>query len=64
MGFEISGLFGLLILIADVWAIINVLQSPATTGPKVLWVVLILVLPILGLILWLFLGPKKAGIKD
>lgn len=56
---EIGGLFGLLILIADIWAIINVVQSGTTTGKKVLWVVLILVLPILGLILWLLLGPRK-----
>ena len=59
MNVEVTGLFGLLILIADIWAIINVVQSPAGTGSKVLWVVLILVLPILGLILWFLLGPKS-----
>jgi hypothetical protein len=58
---EIGGLFGLLILIADVWAIVNVVQSGATTGKKVLWIVLILLLPILGLILWLLLGPRGGG---
>ncbi len=58
MKIEISSITGLLILIADVWAIINVLQSPASTGKKVLWVVLIILLPILGLILWFFLGPR------
>jgi hypothetical protein len=61
MGIEISGILGLLILIADIWAIINVIQSSAGTGGKVLWVVIILVLPVLGLILWLLLGPKSAG---
>lgn len=59
MGIEVGGLLGLLILIADVWAIISVIQSPAGTGGKVLWVVLILVLPLLGLILWFLLGPKS-----
>jgi hypothetical protein len=58
---EIGGLFGLLILIADIWAIVNVVQSGATTGKKVLWIVLILLLPILGLILWLLLGPRGGG---
>jgi len=58
MKIEISGITGLLLLIADVWAIISVLQSPASTGKKVLWVVLIILLPILGLILWFFLGPR------
>ncbi len=53
-----GGLWGLLILIADVWAIVNVLQSTATTGSKVLWTVLIIVLPVVGFILWLILGPR------
>jgi hypothetical protein len=53
-----GGLFGLIVLIADVWAIVNVMQSSGDTGKKVLWTVLILVLPVLGFILWYFLGPK------
>ncbi len=57
MGFE-GGLFGLLILIGDVYAIVKTLQSDASTGSKVLWIVLILVLPLLGLILWFLFGPK------
>jgi hypothetical protein len=56
--FAYSGLLGLLILIADIWAIINVAQSAADTGRKVLWIVLVLVLPVLGLLLWLLLGPR------
>ena len=56
---EIGGLFGLLILIADVWAIVNIAQSGATTGKKVLWIVLVLVLPVLGLIRWFLLAPRS-----
>ena len=52
------GLLGLLVLIGDVWAIINVVQSGADSGKKVLWVVLIVVLPVLGFVLWWFLGPR------
>lgn len=58
MGIEIGGIFGLLILIADVWAIVKTVNSSASTGSKVGWIVAILLLPILGLILWLILGPK------
>lgn len=54
-----NGLLGLLILIGDVWAIINILQSSASTGKKVLWTILVLLLPLLGLILWFFLGPRS-----
>jgi hypothetical protein len=52
------GLLGLLLLIADIWAIVNIIQSSADTGRKVLWIVLVLVLPLFGLILWFFLGPR------
>lgn len=58
MRIEISGFFGFLLLIADVYAIVKTLQSSAGTGAKVLWVVLILVVPLIGFILWLLLGPK------
>ena len=53
-----TGLWGLLVLIADVWAIISILQSSADTGRKVLWTVIVIVLPVLGFILWFFLGPR------
>jgi len=59
MGSGISGLLGILVLIADIWAIINVFQSRATTFNKVLWIVIVLVLPLLGLILWMLLGPRR-----
>ncbi|MDB6083196.1 MAG: hypothetical protein JWN43_1077 [Gammaproteobacteria bacterium] len=55
---EYQGLGGLIVLVADVWAIVNVFQSGADTGRKVLWTVLVIVLPVLGFILWYFLGPK------
>jgi hypothetical protein len=58
MNIQTGGLFGLLWLIAVVYAIIKVLGSRASTGTKVLWMVLILVLPVLGVILWFLLGPK------
>ena len=55
---DFGGVWGLLVLIVDVWAIINIVQSRATTGMKVLWVVIVILLPVLGVILWHFLGPK------
>lgn len=58
MGVETGGFFGLLWLVLSVYAIIKVVGSRADTGTKVLWVVLILVLPLLGLLLWFLLGPK------
>jgi Phospholipase_D-nuclease N-terminal len=55
-----GGLWGLIVLIADIWAIVNIFQSSATTGAKVLWTVLVIVLPVLGFIIWFISGPKTA----
>lgn len=59
MNFGYNGLWGLLILAGDIWAIINIAQSSASTGKKVLWVLLVVLLPLLGLIIWFFMGPKS-----
>ena len=59
MGYQ-GGLGSLIVLIADVWAIVNIFQSGANTGNKVLWTVVVLVLPLLGFILWYIWGPKTA----
>ena len=56
MNIEVSGLLGLLILILNVYAIVKIAQSRASTGKKVLWIVLILLLPLIGLIFWWLLG--------
>ena len=54
-----STLIGILILIADIWGILNVVQSSASTGKKILWILVILVFPVVGLIIWYLAGPKK-----
>jgi hypothetical protein len=58
MGIETGGIIGLLVLAADIWAIINIFQSGASTGAKVLWILAVLILPILGFIIWFFAGPR------
>jgi len=60
MHFQYQGLWGLLVLAADIWAIINIVQSGATTQSKVLWTLLVLVLPVLGFIIWFVAGPKTS----
>ncbi|MEG1041667.1 PLDc N-terminal domain-containing protein [Pseudomonas sp. NUPR-001] len=62
MGSTFNGLVGLIILVLDIWAIINVLKSGAGTGAKILWILLILLLPVLGLIIWAIAGPRGGGL--
>lgn len=58
MGSAMSGLIGLAILALDIWAILHIVRSSAEVGIKVLWVLLILFLPVLGLIIWALAGPR------
>ena len=58
MGIEVGGLLGLIILAFDIYAIIKIINSGASTMAKVIWVLVILVLPVLGLLLWLLFGAK------
>jgi len=60
MSVEINGLIGLLLLVAAIWSIVNVVGSGASTGGKVLWVLLILLFPLIGFLIWLFAGPRSA----
>lgn len=58
----LSTILSILILIADVWAIVQIAQTNESAGTKALWIVLILVLPLIGLAIWWFAGPKPAGL--
>lgn len=53
-----EGLLGLLHLIVAIWAIIKIFGSGASTLSKILWTLLVLIFPIVGLIIWFIAGPK------
>ncbi|MAM61922.1 PLD nuclease N-terminal domain-containing protein [Maritimibacter sp. UBA3975] len=57
--FELTGLFGIILLALDIWALVSIFSSGASTGAKVLWALLVIVLPLLGFIIWLIAGPKS-----
>lgn len=54
-----GGLLGLVIIVLDIIAIVDALKGPLDTGKKVLWIILILVLPLIGMALYFLLGRKK-----
>jgi hypothetical protein len=60
MNLPFNGVWGLVVLIADIWAIVNIFQSRASTLAKVLWTLLVLVLPVIGFVVWFFAGPKTS----
>ena len=59
MNLKVNSVLGLLILIADIYALISILGSRATAGQKLLWCVLVVLLPVIGLIIWFLMGPRS-----
>lgn len=57
------GIIGLLVLIADIYAIYHVLTSRASGLGKMLWTVCIVVFPVVGLIIWLVMGPRSGVVR-
>lgn len=58
MGIEVGGILGLIVLVLNIWAIVKTVQSGASTGAKVLWIVVVLIFPVVGFLVWLLFGPK------
>jgi phospholipase D-like protein len=52
-------IWGLLILVLDIIALVSLLKSGADSGTKILWVILIILLPVLGMVLYFILGPGR-----
>jgi hypothetical protein len=53
------GLLGLMVLILDIMAIISIVQSGLKPIMKLVWVVLVLALPVIGMALWFIMGNKR-----
>ncbi|MEH6758958.1 MAG: PLDc N-terminal domain-containing protein [Parasphingorhabdus sp.] len=45
----------------DIWALLSVWGSGSSVGSKIIWSAIILILPLVGLILWYFIGPKGSA---
>ena len=50
------GIVGLLVLILDIWVIMQILEGSGDSTKKLIWIIIVLLLPIVGPILWVLLG--------
>lgn len=57
------GILGLLVLIADIYAIVQVFSSRASGMAKVLWTLGIIIFPVVGFIVWLIAGPRGNSVR-
>ena len=56
---EITGIVSVIVLIADIYAIVMILQSSAKSVEKLIWALVVFVLPLIGFIIWYLAGPGK-----
>ncbi len=54
-----GGLLGLVVLVLDIIAIVDIVKSSFDTGKKILWLALVILLPVLGMVLYFLVGKKK-----
>ena len=56
-------IFSIVIFVLDVWAIAQIINTDVSNKSKILWILLIVILPVVGLIIWYFAGPKSNGFR-
>lgn len=54
-------IFGLIILVLVIIAVLDVLKHSWSTEKKLVWILLIVVIPVLGLLLYYFIARNKGG---
>lgn len=54
-----KAILGLVVLVLDIIAILDCLKSSKDLVKKILWIIVILILPLLGMVLYFWLGRAK-----
>jgi len=56
---DLTSVGGILLTIANIYALVMVFQSSEELLKKILWALVVIFLPLIGLIIWYFAGPGK-----
>jgi len=59
---KMYSIIGLLVLALDIFAILKIIQSPASGTEKILWILCVLLFPMVGMIIWFIAGPGDKNI--
>lgn len=54
------GILGVIGVLLDIWAVVSIVNSDAARRTKIIWVLVVALLPLLGFLIWLAAGPKPA----
>ena len=55
-------LLAVLVFDLDIIAIVSILKSSADGSTKILWMLLVILLPFIGMILYFAMGPGRRGV--
>jgi hypothetical protein len=55
-------LIGILVFILDIIAIVSILKSSVDGATKILWMLLVILLPFIGMILYFAMGPGRRSV--
>lgn len=55
-------LIGIITLLLTIWALIGILTSGVQPLEKLIWVLVVIIMPIVGFVLWYLIGPGKKSI--
>jgi len=51
------GVFGIIHLVLVVYAALQIINSSVDTVKKIIWILIVAIFPLVGLIVWFFIGP-------
>ena len=51
--------FGILPLVFTIWALVDILKNEFTGDNKVIWVLVVVLVPVIGFILYFFIGRDQ-----
>lgn len=51
------GIWGIIHLALVIYAAIQIINSSADTVKKLIWILIVAIFPLVGLIVWFFMGP-------
>ena len=55
-------LLGVLVFVLDIIAIVSILKSSTDGATKILWMLLVILLPFIGMILYFAMGPGRRSV--
>jgi hypothetical protein len=57
--FGLYSAIGLICFILYVWALFSIIFGRIDLGSKIVWILVLLILPGLGLLIWFLFGPRR-----